>query len=139
VPEIIRNYADIFCTCLKISWSTANHKNSVIKRTKFFIFLAPKLFRPNYRIIILLIIYSFSQSAQIHPRLFSLNKSEAFSLLNHKINKKFYAKFNRCNRNAFPITDIELKLIAAAPKIGFNNIPVQGNNTPAAIGIQRKL
>ena len=40
----------------------------------------------------------------------------------------------RRSRNAFPITDTELKLIAAAAIIGLNRIPKNGYNTPAAIG-----
>ena len=35
---------------------------------------------------------------------------------------------------AFPITETELKLIAAAPIIGFKRSPNAGYNTPAATG-----
>ena len=37
-------------------------------------------------------------------------------------------------RRAFAITETELKLIAAAAKIGLSNIPKNGYKTPAAIG-----
>lgn len=37
------------------------------------------------------------------------------------------------------MTDTELKLIAAAAIIGDNNIPKNGNRTPAAIGTPRVL
>ena len=43
------------------------------------------------------------------------------------------------NRNAFPITDTELKLIARAAIIGDNNIPKKGNNNPAATVIPNEL
>lgn len=46
-----------------------------------------------------------------------------------------YFKSTRFNRNAFAITDTELKLIAAAAIIGDNNIPKNGNSSPAAMGI----
>ena len=39
------------------------------------------------------------------------------------------------SRNALPITDTELKLIAAAANIGLNVIPNNGNKAPPAIGI----
>lgn len=42
----------------------------------------------------------------------------------------------RRNLSALPMTDIELKLIAAAAIMGFNNNPVKGYSTPAAIGIE---
>lgn len=42
-------------------------------------------------------------------------------------------------RNAFEITDTELKLIAAAAIIGLNNIPKNGNKIPAAIGTPIEL
>ena len=38
------------------------------------------------------------------------------------------------NRNALPITETELKLIAKAAIIGESNIPKNGNKTPAAMG-----
>ena len=40
----------------------------------------------------------------------------------------------RRRRNAFAITDTELKLIAAAAIIGLNKIPKKGYKTPAAMG-----
>lgn len=43
------------------------------------------------------------------------------------------------NRNALPITETELKLIANAAIIGDNKIPKNGNNTPAAIGTPNVL
>ena len=43
------------------------------------------------------------------------------------------------NRNALPITDTELKLMAAAAIIGESNIPKKGYNTPAAIGTPKTL
>lgn len=41
--------------------------------------------------------------------------------------------------SAFTITETELKLIASAAIIGESNIPKNGNNTPAAIGIPNML
>lgn len=43
------------------------------------------------------------------------------------------------NLRALAITDTELKLIAAAAIMGDNNIPKNGNNTPAAMGIPTVL
>jgi hypothetical protein len=42
-------------------------------------------------------------------------------------------------RKAFDITDTELKLMAAAAIIGLNNIPKNGNKTPAATGTPSAL
>lgn len=42
-------------------------------------------------------------------------------------------------RSALVITETELKLIAAAAIIGLSNIPKNGYNTPAAIGIPTEL
>ncbi len=47
--------------------------------------------------------------------------------------------FARRNRSAFPITETELKLIAAAATIGLSNIPVTGYSTPAASGTPSAL
>jgi len=41
--------------------------------------------------------------------------------------------------NEFETTLTELKAIAVAAIIGFNNIPKNGYNTPAAIGIAATL
>ena len=43
------------------------------------------------------------------------------------------------NRNAFAITDTELKLIANAAIIGDNKTPKIGNKTPAATGTPNVL
>jgi len=43
------------------------------------------------------------------------------------------------NRSEFPITETELKLIAAAAKTGLSSIPNQGYKIPAAIGTPSKL
>jgi hypothetical protein len=43
------------------------------------------------------------------------------------------------NRSAFPITDTELKLIAAAAMIGLSSMPNAGYKTPAAIGTPAAL
>ena len=43
------------------------------------------------------------------------------------------------NRNAFVITETELKLIAAAAIIGLSNIPKNGNRIPAATGTPSEL
>ena len=43
------------------------------------------------------------------------------------------------NRNAFEITDTELKLIAAASIMGLNNTTKNGYSIPAAIGTQIAL
>lgn len=43
------------------------------------------------------------------------------------------------NLNEFPITDTELKLMAAAAKIGLNKIPKNGYSTPAATGTPIEL
>jgi len=43
------------------------------------------------------------------------------------------------SRNAFAITDTELKLIAAAANTGLNKIPKNGKRTPAATGTPRAL
>ena len=43
------------------------------------------------------------------------------------------------NLSEFVITDTELKLIANAAIIGDNNIPKNGNKTPAAIGTPNVL
>jgi hypothetical protein len=45
----------------------------------------------------------------------------------------------RRNRNAFAITETELKLMAAAAIIGLNNHPKNGYSTPAAIGTPSEL
>ena len=45
----------------------------------------------------------------------------------------------RRRRNALPITDTELKLIASAAISGDNSQPVIGYNTPAAIGMPNAL
>lgn len=50
----------------------------------------------------------------------------------------FY-NFKLRKRNAFTITDTELKLIAKAAIIGESNIPKNGYKTPAAIGIPKTL
>jgi hypothetical protein len=42
-------------------------------------------------------------------------------------------------RNALPITDTVLKLIAAAAIIGLSKIPNPGNTIPAAIGTPSTL
>lgn len=47
--------------------------------------------------------------------------------------------FTLRNRRAFAITDTELKLIAAAATIGFNNHPNSGYSTPAASGTPAAL
>jgi hypothetical protein len=41
--------------------------------------------------------------------------------------------------SAFPITDTELRLIAAAATIGESSIPKAGYSTPAAMGTPRRL
>lgn len=43
----------------------------------------------------------------------------------------------RRNRSALPITETELKLIAAAAIIGLSNSPKNGYRIPAAIGTSR--
>jgi len=43
------------------------------------------------------------------------------------------------SRNALPITDTELRLIANAAIMGDNKMPVNGYNTPAATGIPKAL
>jgi hypothetical protein len=43
------------------------------------------------------------------------------------------------NRKAFPITDTELNVIAAAAIIGLSKMPKTGYSTPAAIGTPRAL
>ncbi len=43
------------------------------------------------------------------------------------------------SRNEFPITETELKLMAAAAIIGFNSNPKAGNITPAARGTPTAL
>src|SRR5215471_12182284 len=43
------------------------------------------------------------------------------------------------NRNEFVITDTELKLIAAAARIGLKSQPKNGYSTPAAIGTPTEL
>jgi hypothetical protein len=48
-------------------------------------------------------------------------------------------RFTRRNRSALPITDTELKLMAAAASIGLSNSPVNGYSTPAAIGTHAAL
>ena len=45
----------------------------------------------------------------------------------------------RRKRSAFPTTETELKLIAAAAIIGLSNRPNQGYSAPAAIGMPRAL
>ena len=45
----------------------------------------------------------------------------------------------RCKRSAFPTTETELKLIAAAAIIGLSKTPNHGYSTPAAIGMPRAL
>jgi hypothetical protein len=48
---------------------------------------------------------------------------------------KINYNFILLNLRELPITDKELILIATAANIGDNNIPNNGNNTPAAIGM----
>ena len=43
------------------------------------------------------------------------------------------------NRSAFPITETELKLIAAAAIIGLGRMPKKGYSTPAATGTPKLL
>jgi hypothetical protein len=43
------------------------------------------------------------------------------------------------NRNAFAITETELKLIAVAAIIGLNKIPKNGKRIPEAIGTPNAL
>lgn len=50
-----------------------------------------------------------------------------------------YPMCARFNRNAFAITETELKLIASAAIIGESRIPKKGNNTPAATGTPKVL
>ena len=50
-----------------------------------------------------------------------------------------YESFMRRSRSALPITDTELRLIAAAASIGLSRIPNAGYRTPAAIGTPRTL
>lgn len=52
---------------------------------------------------------------------------------------KFYYSFKFRSRNAFAITETELKLIAKAAIIGESNSPKKGYKTPAAIGIPSTL
>jgi hypothetical protein len=47
--------------------------------------------------------------------------------------------FARRSRKALAITDTELKLIAAAAKTGCSSNPLNGYNTPAAMGTPSKL
>ena len=51
----------------------------------------------------------------------------------------FIYSFKRRNRNAFTITETELKLIAKAAIIGESKIPKYGYKTPAAIGTPKTL
>jgi hypothetical protein len=48
-------------------------------------------------------------------------------------------KWTRLSRNAFPITETELKVIAALAIIGFNKSPMKGYSMPAAIGTPSTL
>ena len=48
-------------------------------------------------------------------------------------------KWSLRNLRAFPTTDTELKLIAAAAIIGLNTTPQIGYSAPAAIGIPNTL
>ena len=71
-------------------------------------------------------------------------KFKVVSNLSHQKNAdgheqiQFYI-FARRNLSALVITETELKLIAAAAIIGDNNMPKNGNNTPAAIGTPAEL
>ena len=47
--------------------------------------------------------------------------------------------FTLLNRSEFAITDTELKLMAAAARIGLSRIPKNGYKTPAAIGTPSEL
>ena len=47
--------------------------------------------------------------------------------------------FKLLNLNELPITETELTLMAAAAIIGDNNIPKNGNKSPAAIGNSLRL
>ena len=51
---------------------------------------------------------------------------------------RFYS-FTFRKRSEFVITETELKLIAAAAKIGLNNKPKKGYSTPAAMGTPSEL
>jgi hypothetical protein len=48
-------------------------------------------------------------------------------------------RLTRRNRNALPITDTELKLMAAAAIMGDSSRPKKGYNTPAATGTPSEL
>ena len=68
--------------------------------------------------------------------LFALNVFQV--LMRVKLTPRTY-NFVFFNRNAFTITDTELKLIAAAAITGDNNKPKTGYNTPAAMGTPAEL
>ena len=82
---------------------------------------------------------------------FGKHHARSFSRLFSATNKVNLRKFpqslliflfqsdSRRNLSAFPITDTELKLIAAAAIMGFSKSPRNGFSTPAAIGTPKTL
>jgi hypothetical protein len=63
----------------------------------------------------------------------------AFEISVNPTNNLFSYKFTFRNRNAFPITETELRLIAALAIIGESSQPKKGYRTPAASGIPSVL
>jgi hypothetical protein len=60
------------------------------------------------------------------------------SMLNARAARILYMRVIR-SRSALPITETELKLIAAAAMMGLKRIPKAGYSTPAATGIPTTL
>jgi antitoxin component of MazEF toxin-antitoxin module len=69
----------------------------------------------------------------------ALRESDERMRREHKSTRNNSHNSARFNRSEFVITDTELKLIAAAARIGLNNIPNSGYSTPAAIGTPIEL
>lgn len=63
-------------------------------------------------------------------------KNTSYSMFSGK--RPIYSVVLR-NRSALPITETELKLIAALAIIGLSTMPNHGNSAPAAIGTPMKL
>jgi len=79
------------------------------------------------------------------PLIFSLSRFLVKRVLTYFISDKLAGasvsnyKLTRRRRNALPITETELKLIAAAAIIGFSKSPINGYSTPAAMGTPKTL
>src|SRR5208282_4332096 len=69
----------------------------------------------------------------------SLGMTPFWSLFFSALPALMFYNFSPRNLNEFEITDTELKLIAAAARIGLSSSPKNGYSTPAATGTPSEL